>query len=208
MRHKKNSYGRLTIWQNRLIIIQDIYSVDFLPFILIFVRFEVKNKDMEKSRKISLEQFVINLQLEYLSCKLRSIVYNRIESVELVKIYKDIAEKKKTKILNLKQRFRLGTMFDSDKAFSDFYLKEFLQEYGLPNLQYSEKTKKSVMFWDRFHLLKPGTIVIYKGKEYKVKINHPNDDNVVIWVNDVPEQIPYTYFKMRWLEKIDMKDLK
>lgn len=179
-----------------------------MPFILIFVRFEVKNKDMEKSREISLEQFVINLQLEYLSCKLRSIVYNRIESVELVKIYKDIAEKKKTKILNLKQRFRLGTMFDSDKAFSDFYLKEFLQEYGLPNLQYSEKTKKSVMFWDRFHLLKPGTIVIYKGKEYKVKINHPNDDNVVIWVNDVPEQIPYTYFKMRWLEKIDMKDLK
>jgi hypothetical protein len=88
---------------------------------------------MEKSRKISLEQFVINLQLEYLSCKLRSIVYNRIESVELVKIYKDIAEKKKAKILNLKQRFRLGTMFDSDKAFSDFYLKEFLQEYGLPN---------------------------------------------------------------------------
>lgn len=165
-----------------------------------------KNKDMEKSRKISLEQFVINLQLEYLSCKLRSIVYNRV--VELVKMYKDIAEKKKAKILNLKQRFRLGTMFDSDKAFSDFYLKEFLQEYGLPNLQYSEKTKKSVMFWDRFHLLKPGTIVIYKGKEYKVKINHPNDDNVVIWVNDIPEQIPYTYFKMRWLEKIDMKDLK
>ena len=173
-----------------------------------FVRFEVKNKDMEKSRKISLEQFVINLQLEYLSCKLRSIVYNRIESVELVKIYKDIAEKKKAKILNLKQRFRLGTMFDSDKAFSDFYLKEFLQEYGLPNLQYSEKTKKSVMFWDRFHLLKPGTIVIYKGREYKVKINHPNDDNVVIWVNNIPEQIPYTYFKMRWLEEIDMKDLK
>lgn len=179
-----------------------------MPFILIFVRFDIKNKDMEKLREISLEQFVINLQLEYLSCKLRSIVYNRIESVELVKIYKDIAEKKKTKILNLKQRFRLGTMFDSDKAFSDFYLKEFLQEYGLPNLQYSEKTKKSVMFWDRFHLLKPGTIVIYKGKEYKVKINHPNDDNVVIWVNDVPERIPYTYFKMRRLEEIDMKDLK
>ena len=40
------------------------------------------------------------------------------------------------------------------------------------------------------------------------KINHPNDDNVVIWINDVPEQIPYTYFKMRWLEEIDMKDLK
>ena len=62
-----------------------------MPFILIFVRFEVKNRDMEKSRKISLEQFVINLQLEYLSCRLRSIVYNRIESVELVKIYKDLA---------------------------------------------------------------------------------------------------------------------
>ena len=75
---------------------------------------------MGKSRKISLEQFVINLQLEYLSCRLRSIVYNRIESVELVKIYKDIAEKKKAKILNLKHRFRLGKMYDSDKAFSDF----------------------------------------------------------------------------------------
>lgn len=163
---------------------------------------------MEKSRKISLEEFVRNLQLEYLSCKLRAIAYNRIESVELVKVNNDIAEKKKEKIKNLIQRFFISTMFDSDEAFYSFYHKEFLQEYGLPNLQYAEKTKRSVLFWDKFHLLKPGTIIWYKGKEYRVKTNHPNEDTVVILVDGKLETIPYTYFRMKGLEDISIEYLK
>lgn len=53
---------------------------------------------MEKTRELSKEDFLRILQLEYFSYKLRSLIY---EQSEFKKINNEVANKKKSKIIEL-----------------------------------------------------------------------------------------------------------
>lgn len=160
---------------------------------------------MEKSRSLTNEEFIKILQLEYLSCKLRSIIYDR---PEFKKMNEDIAEKKKFKILDLSKKFLLPNIFELDEAFEFFWKKEFIQEYGLPNFQYNPKSKELISYWDKFYLLKPGETVIWEGTEYTIKANHPNENSVRILKNGVSSFVPYIYFKIKLLYTLPLEKLK
>lgn len=159
---------------------------------------------MEKTRELSKEDFLRILQLEYFSYKLRSLIY---EQSEFKKIDNEVANKKKSKIIELSKKFSLSCIFDSDEKFKLFYEKEFLNKEGLPLFQYSPKNKKTE-YWDKFYLLKPGEIVIYDNIEYKVKNNYPIYDSIKIIKNGKKIFVPYIYVKIKLLHTISIDALK
>lgn len=151
-----------------------------------------------KSRNLSISEYLKILQLEYFSCKIRELIYER---PEFVKMNKEIAEKKKEKILGLGKKFQMLTIFDSVRNADEFWKNDFVQEFGLPSFQYSydEKKKAIILHWDKFYLLKPGTTVLYNGIEYAVKLNYPESDSIVIIKSGKSEIVPYTYIKIKSL---------
>lgn len=135
---------------------------------------------MEK--KLSLNEFIEVLQLEYLTYKIRSLIFKK---KEIVKINSDIATMKKEKILGLQKKFRIKTMFDSLESFMDFYNHKFLSG-NFCNIQYSrdEKKKESQIHWDKTAFYKEGTKVIYKNQECIVYRNLYFKDKVVLSYNN------------------------
>lgn len=130
---------------------------------------------MEKSRIIPLKDYLKNLQLEYLSYSLRATSYER---PEFVKMCKDICKKKKEKILSVSKRFGQETIFDSEEKFELFLEKEFNNPYGLPNIQYAPQNSRCVVFWDKACILKKGTVVRVKDRQFVVVENFPNINEV------------------------------
>lgn len=158
----------------------------------------------EKSRSLSIEEFIKTLQLEYLSYKLRSIIY---EVPEFRKMNSDIAAKKKEKIQNVAKRYRKETIFDSDENFEIFWRSKFLQEYGLPKLQYSAK-KEAVSYWDKFYLFSEGRMVTWKDVDYRVKTNNPDENVIMVRKKVLPFIVPYIDVKLKMLTTISIDDLK
>ncbi len=162
---------------------------------------------MNGSRQISAIEYLKVLQLEYLSHKLREAIYVK---PEFIKMSREIASKKKVKILEIAKKFQLLCIFDSEEQFAGFCEKNFFQEFGLPKFQYGLNTdkKKAVAYWDMFYLLKPGTEVIYKNKTYKIDGNDPNSQYVQILVNGDFVLLPYTDIKIKGLKTLLRAKLK
>lgn len=148
---------------------------------------------MERSRKLSNEDFINVLQLEYFTHKLRALIYER---PEFKKMNNDIAEKKKQKILDLSAKFRLLNIFDSQVSFDLFWHNCFLNEYGLPNFQYNPHSKEGVMYWDKFYSLCSKTAVVYKGKTYVVKKNWTDKDEIGIIIEGKLTKVSYNDVKI------------
>ena len=70
---------------------------------------------------------------------------------------------------------------------------QFIQPFGLPNLQYST-SQGNIAFWDRVHLFKEGEIVSYcDGRKFKIIKNFPNEDIVLIKNKKKEFYCPYNY---------------
>lgn len=149
-----------------------------------------------KSRNLTNQEFVNILQLEYLSQRLRAIIY---EAPHFKKMSSDIAEKKKTKIIDLTTKFHFPSIFDSNIALELFLQRDFLRESGKPNLQYTPNSEKSVSYWDSYYLFQKGQIVIYNEREYKVIENHPSEDIVILKINNKFLEVPYDDVKVKML---------
>lgn len=159
--------------------------------------------ESEKSRTIDNGEFLKILQLEYFSHKLRSQVYDR---PEFIKMHNDIAERKKQKVLDLASFLHAPHIFESDRNFEQFYKNEFLQEYGLPKLQYTPKNEKHLSYWDKYYLFKKGTVVVWHHQEYKVKTNYPNEEMLVL--EGVSVELSYIDVKIKLLGAITCDALK
>lgn len=158
-----------------------------------------------KSRNLTNQEFVNILQLEYLSQRLRAIIY---ETPHFKKMSGDIAEKKKAKIIDLTTKFHFPSIFDSDIALELFFQKDFLKESGKPNFQYVPSSEKSVSYWDSYYLFQKGRIVIYNEKEYKVIENRPNENIVILKVNEGFLEVPYNDVKVKLLYTISIDSFK
>lgn len=153
---------------------------------------------MTGSRKLSIAEYLKVLQLEYLSHKTREFVY---EDPGFIKMNREIAEKKKEKIMNLSKKFHLLSIFDSKHHFEGFVNTVFFQEFGLPSLQYSIDVEKAkaVAYWDKYFLLKPQVVIKYNNKEYSVIKNFPNKDVLEIQQEKEILALPYTWIKIKRL---------
>lgn len=131
---------------------------------------------METKQNSIQAEFLRKLQLEYLTQKLRSMVYRE---GQYTKIAEDIAEKKATKIKALGIKFGIKTMFET--GVDAWVTDNFWNAYGLPNLQYKDEEQKRVQGnYDAWYLLYRGTVVDYNGKEVTVVSNNPSNSSVRI----------------------------
>ena len=138
---------------------------------------KTENVDCEK-KTLQRQQFLINLQLEYLTHKLRSIIY---QDETYAKVSLEISEKKKQKIIELGEKFNLKTLFDSGYNSEEFIENCFWNKKGLPNFQYKDNKQKKVQGnYDKWYLLYRGAAVSYKGLLFSVKENNPSKECVKI----------------------------
>lgn len=140
---------------------------------------------IDMNRKLTSEEFMKMLQLEYLSYKVRSLI---VEKPEFVKMNEDIAKMKKEKIQELSFKSGLRNIFQSDQEFYDFYHNHFFNSWTTKNLllhidmQYnSDSSKKDgQFFYDKFFLYKKGTPVIYQNEVYTVVRNNAREATVIL----------------------------
>lgn len=135
----------------------------------------------EINRVSNPNQFLVNLQLEYLTQRLRSLIY--LEDT-YAKVAADIAQRKKMKIAQLGAKFDVPTIF-SGLDIEEFIDTYFWSKYGLPNLRYKDAQQRRVQGnYDRWYLLYRGTSVLYKGQIVEVTSNNPAKEEVEIRKND------------------------
>lgn len=143
-----------------------------------------------KGKELTMFEYFQQLQLEYLSCKLRQIIYDEKSFSDQ---NREIAEKKQEKILNLSEKLDALSVCNSKHIALSTIRYQFIQPFGLPNLQYST-SQGNIAFWDRVHLFKEGTIVSYcDGRKFKIIKNFPNEDIVLIRNKKEEFYCPYNY---------------
>lgn len=124
----------------------------------------------------SQEEFIHKLEMEYLTHKLRSLVYRKMK---YIKLSKDMAERKKQKIQALGLKFGVLTMFDT--GVEEFVKEHFWNERGLPNLSYKDNEQKRVQGnYDAWYLLYRGTIIMYNGEPCTVVSNNPSTRTIQV----------------------------
>lgn len=131
---------------------------------------------MGKENIKSQEEFIYKLQMEYLTHKLRSMVYRKMK---YVKLSTDMAKKKKEKILALGAKFGVKTMFDT--SVQQFVMDHFWNAKGLPNLSYKDDEQRRVQGnYDAWYLLYRGTVIMYNCDLCTVVSNNPTTRTVQV----------------------------
>lgn len=146
--------------------------------------------NIDEKKAMSQKKFLMKLQLEYLTQKLRSQVYRESK---FVKVARDIAEKKRIKIQGLSKEFGCPCIFDEGADYMEFVRKYFWKDNGLPNMQYKDKEQKRVQGnYDKWYLLYRGTLVLYNGVEAKVLLNDPPKNKVKIETKNEVKTVKYS----------------
>lgn len=140
------------------------------------------------------KEFLIKLQLEYLTHKLRSQIY---KDERYAKVAKDIAEKKKSKIQDLSIKFGLPTVFNGYNI-KKFVKRYFWRQNGLPFLQYKDEEQRRVQGnYDCWYLLYRGTKVIYHGRIAEVIINNPSKEEALIKISEQEFLVKYSELQIK-----------
>lgn len=145
-----------------------------------------------KSRTIPIPEWFSNLQLEYLTYRLREEMYTRQEDV---KKFGDIAKMKKDKILSVSLRQSLVSIFDCQKKRDRYVSEKFANKSGMPNMQYTPKNIKPASYWDKYYFFQSGVEIYYQNKLYPILVNSPESESVEIKVGDKLMNVPYRNIK-------------
>lgn len=134
--------------------------------------------EMDEVKDLTHRQFLVNLQLEYLTHKLRAMVY---QEETYARVAADIAEKKKRKVVDLGGKFNIPTIFSHESTMEAFISQYFWQPYGLPNLQYKDEEQRRVQGnYDAWYLLFRNNKIKYHGVCAEVVSNNPSKGIVKI----------------------------
>ena len=146
-------------------------------------------KDFDRiSRESSHRDFLMKLQLEYLTQRLRSFIYKD----DYARVASDISVKKREKIEELGAKFGIETIFSPEVNVRDFVEKNFWNPFGLPNFQYKDEEQKRIQHnYDCWYIFYRGSKVLYQGKEMRVLRNNPPKRELC--VTDEFEQYIVTY---------------
>ena len=126
---------------------------------------------MEVNRRISLPDYFTQLQLEYISYKLRSLIYKR--DLDISK-FCSICKGKKEKIEQIAYRNKLPSIFSSESQ-KEKYLKRFFGDGGFPDFKYRDEYQEKVKGkWDKLYFFVEGGKVFHKGEEGFFVINSTN----------------------------------
>lgn len=145
-----------------------------------------------KSRTIPIPEWFSNLQLEYLTYKLREEMYVMDGDI---KKFGDIAKKKKEKILSVSLRQSLTSIFDCPKKREKYIYEKFSNKTGMPNMQYTPKNIAPASYWDKYYFFHSGVEIYYKGNLYPILVNSPETETVEIKVGNKLLLVPYSEIK-------------
>ena len=135
----------------------------------------------------SVYQLFETLQFEYEVCILRSKIYPIVKHKEY---WKDTAEKKKEKILDIAKRNNLPCIFDNEQIRKTFREKVY-SDTGLPNFYYPDFQKQEQQkYWDTVNYFrvdsevkfydmgfaKVGTVKSIDLKNNKIVIKYTNTE--------------------------------
>lgn len=124
-----------------------------------------ENTFLKKSRVIPKNDFYTRLQLEYISYKMRLLLYEREEDK---KKFQDICVKKREKIELIALKDCLPSIFTSPESQKKYLDLFFGQGKGIPNFCYRDDYQKRVKgYWDSYYYFRKGSLVQFK---------HHNDD--------------------------------
>lgn len=136
------------------------------------------------------KKFLYVLQLEYLTHKLRSLIYR---DAAYIHVAAEIANKKAAKIMEISAKIDEPNIFTDSKYGENFIRKEFWREYGLPNMVYRDDSQRRIQGnYDKWFLLYRGTVVRYRGKEATVASNNPAKETLRIRVDRDSYDVNYT----------------
>lgn len=164
---------------------------------------KVKEEACANEMKEKHRVFLASLQLEYLTHKLRSIIYQdkRYASVAL-----DIAKKKQSKIIKLGMKFSVDTIFTKGYDVSKFIEENFWGKKGLPLFQYKDDEQRRVQGnYDKWYMFFRDTKVLYQGKLGRVLKNDPSRETLLILVGKDKISVNYNEVSiiMDWSLLID-----
>lgn len=112
-----------------------------------------------KTRNLSIFEFLEVLQKEYICCELRVKTYLHDKQKQY---WAEVGEKKKEKILSISQKYTLPTIF-SDSSIYKIIEFSIYGDQGFPNFIYKDEQQKvQVQKWD---------VLNYYSKESSVKVN-------------------------------------
>jgi len=148
----------------------------------------------KKSRDIPITEYFTNLQLEWISYKLRELTYDR--EIDR-KRFHDICEMKKEKIEKFAFRNCCKSIFSSE-SMKNKYVNKFLGDgFGLPNFQYRDERQREVNgMWDKVHYFKNGVRIENQENEYEIKRNMPKMGKVQVGVGGDSQQFYYEDIKV------------
>jgi hypothetical protein len=114
---------------------------------------------LPKTRVIPISDFYTRLQLEFISYRFRSMIYQRPFDR---KKFEDICSKKKEKIDQIALENCLPSVFN-DKGQRERYLRKFFKIEGIPSFCYRDDYQMKVKgHWDIFYYFIVGSSVRYR----------------------------------------------
>ena len=136
-------------------------------------------EEKRKSRSIPLQEYISILQLEYLSYKVRSQIFDKPFSDK----YKEFCDKKKETIESFSLKQGRKCIFNDQHMF-DKYTEEFFGDgHGIPDFKYRDDYQRdNIGFYDIKYYFSEGTVVIYQDEEWAVSRNlyHRGDEEILV----------------------------
>lgn len=157
-------------------------------------------EEKRKSRNIPLQEYIPILQLEYLSYKVRSELYEAPFNEK----YREFCKKKEETIRSFALKMGRPCIFTS-KSLLDKYLADFFGDgFGLPNFKYrDEYQRQSISHFDRKCYFKEGDKIEYQGEEYLVSRNLCKKDSDVFNISIQQQGKPWKIVDINELKRID-----
>lgn len=149
----------------------------------------IPDKEVKKSRHLTVHQLFEVLQEEFVVCELRSKIYPNtprpFSEVSHKEYWTDLAQKKKEKIIHIAQKNNLFSIFNSDKIKKDFY-ERIIPSVGFPNFVYKDDLQRLKQEkWDmhNYYLPKSEVTVYIDGELVRGVISHVIFKNHIAYIN-------------------------
>ncbi len=131
-----------------------------------------------RSRTLSYHQLFDILQQEYIVCEIRIAIYPEVvknkngQEIRLKDYWRQTAEKKKEKILDISKRNSFSSIFD-DRRIKQIYNSKIVPDIGYPNFLYKDAIQQLMQEkWDLHNYYSEFTDVKVLNKDRNVIFGH------------------------------------
>lgn len=126
------------------------------------------DKKVQKSRHLSIFNYLDALQLEYIQSQIRRKIYPKQKDK---RFFDRVLDNKKSKIEDIATRNGLPSIFRDDTLF-DGYRERIVEEWGIPSFFYKDEADRAEFEMKDFRYY------FSKGSEIKVKLNEEGESGI------------------------------